>query len=89
MAQDEGTSVVFGMPREAIALGAAQAGGCEDWEVALRVAAKHRVAVVPEVLLGYRRRPGNMSSACDTMWRSHQLVMEGEWGLGLSRHRYR
>jgi glycosyltransferase involved in cell wall biosynthesis len=58
-------------------LAAAHAGGCEDWEVALRVAAKYRVAVVPEILLGYRRRPGSMSSACDTMWRSEQLVMEG------------
>ncbi len=57
-------------------LAAAQAGGCEDWGVALRIAAKYRVAVVQEVLLGYRRRPGSMSSACDTMRRSQQLVME-------------
>ena len=59
------------------ALAAANAGGCEDWEVALRVAAKYRVAVVPEILLGYRRRPGSMSTACDTMRRSQQLVLQG------------
>ncbi len=58
-------------------LAPAHAGGCEDWEAALRVAEKYRVAVVPEILLGYRRRTGSMSSACDTMWRSQQLVMEG------------
>jgi glycosyltransferase involved in cell wall biosynthesis len=63
------------------ALAAEHAGGCEDWEVALRVAAKYRVAMVPEILLGYRRRPGSMSSACETMWRSQQLVMEGVRGL--------
>jgi glycosyltransferase involved in cell wall biosynthesis len=59
------------------ALAAAKAGGCEDWEVVLRVAASHRVAVVEDILLGYRRRPGSMSQACDTMWRSHQMVMQG------------
>ena len=58
-------------------LAPAGAGGCEDWEVALRVAATYGVAVVPEILLGYRRRAGSMSSACGTMWRSQQLVMEG------------
>jgi glycosyltransferase involved in cell wall biosynthesis len=59
------------------ALAAAGAGGCEDWEVVLRVAASHRVAVVEDILLGYRRRPGSMSQACDTMNRSQQMVMQG------------
>jgi glycosyltransferase involved in cell wall biosynthesis len=58
------------------ALAAAKSGGCEDWEAVLRVAGRHRVAVVRDVLLGYRRRPGSMSQACDTMWRSQQMVME-------------
>jgi glycosyltransferase involved in cell wall biosynthesis len=58
-------------------LAAAKAGGCEDWDVALRIAAKYEVALVPEILVGYRRHPGSMSSACDTMWRSQQRVMEG------------
>ena len=58
-------------------LAAAKSGGCEDWEVVLRVAAKYRIAVVQDVMLGYRRRPGSMSSAYDTMWRSQQMVMAG------------
>jgi len=56
-------------------LAAARAGGCEDWELVLRIASRHKVAVVPEILLGYRRLPGSMSTACDTMWRSKNLVM--------------
>ena len=59
-------------------LAAAKSGGCEDWEVVLRVAAKYRIAVVQDVMLGYRRRPGSMSSAYDTMWRSQQMVMAGK-----------
>jgi glycosyltransferase involved in cell wall biosynthesis len=58
-------------------LAAANAGGCEDWDVAIRVAERYRVAVVPEVLLGYRQRSGTMSSACETMWRSRQMAMSG------------
>jgi glycosyltransferase involved in cell wall biosynthesis len=58
------------------ALAAANAGGCEDWEVVLRVAASHRVSVVEDILLGYRRRPGSMSQACDTMGRSQHMVMQ-------------
>ena len=57
-------------------LAAQQAGGCEDWELALRVAERHKVAVVPEILVGYRRSKGSMSTACDTMWRSQQIVMQ-------------
>jgi len=56
-------------------LTAADAGGCEDWELVLRIAERHRVAVVPEILLGYRRRPGSMSTSCDRMWRSQQIVI--------------
>jgi glycosyltransferase involved in cell wall biosynthesis len=54
----------------------AHAGGCEDWEVALKIAAKYKVAVVPEILVGYRRRVGSMSTACKTMLRSHQLLVQ-------------
>ena len=56
-------------------LAAADAGGCEDWELALRVAERYDVAVVPEILLGYRRHRGSMSTTCDRMWRSQQLVV--------------
>lgn len=57
-------------------LAAANSGGCEDLEVALRIAARYTIAVVPEILVGYRRVPGSMSTACDTMWRSRQLVLQ-------------
>lgn len=53
------------------------AGGCEDWDLALRVAERFQVAVVPELLVGYRRRPGSMSTRCEIMWRSQQSVAEG------------
>jgi glycosyltransferase involved in cell wall biosynthesis len=48
---------------------------CEDWEVALKVAERARVAVEPSVLVGYRRRPGSLSTRTERMWRSHALVM--------------
>jgi glycosyltransferase involved in cell wall biosynthesis len=48
--------------------------GCEDWDVALKVAARFRVAVVAEWLIGYRRLPNSMSTQCDMMWRSQQLL---------------
>ncbi len=56
-------------------LAACNAGGCEDWDLALRVAERALVAVVPEVLVGYRRHAGSMSTACNTMRRSHQQMM--------------
>lgn len=55
----------------------ANAEGCEDWEIGLRVAHRYRVAVVPDVLVGYRRRPGSMSLGIDRMWRSRELVVQG------------
>jgi GT2 family glycosyltransferase len=51
------------------------ASGCDDWDLALRVAERGRVAVVPAVLVGYRRRQGSMSTATDRMWRSYQEVV--------------
>ncbi len=50
--------------------------GSEDWDLALRVAERHSVVVVPSVLVAYRRRGEGMSAACDTMWRSRGLVVE-------------
>ena len=50
--------------------------GCEDWDLALRVAERHRVAVVPEVLVGYRRRSDSMSTQDDRMWRSRAAVAQ-------------
>lgn len=49
--------------------------GCEDWDLALRVAERHQVAAVPAVLVGYRRRAGSMSTHADEMWRSRAAVV--------------
>ena len=57
------------------AMAASHAGGCEDWEIALRVASKYEARSVPELLVGYRRRAGSMSTACGMMWRSHQMLI--------------
>ena len=57
------------------ALAAANSGGCEDLEVVLRVAARHSIGVVPDILMGYRRTPGSMSADCNRMWRSRQMVL--------------
>jgi len=56
-------------------LAAAKSGGCEDLEVVLRVAARYSIGVVPEILMGYRRSPGSMSTDCNRMWRSRQMVL--------------
>ena len=57
------------------ALAAAKSGGCEDLEVVLRVAARYSIGIVPEILMGYRRSPGSMSTDCNRMWRSRQMVL--------------
>lgn len=49
---------------------------CEDYELALRIAAKYRVVGVPDILMGYRRSAGSRSTDCDVMWRSQQAVMQ-------------
>jgi GT2 family glycosyltransferase len=53
------------------------ATGCEDWDVALKVAEVSEVAVVPAVLVAYRRRRGSLSSSTDRMWRAHESVIDG------------
>ena len=54
-----------------------RARGCEDWDVALKVATRFKVAVVPQLLTGYRRLPNSMSTQCDVMRRSQQLLTSG------------
>ncbi len=49
--------------------------GCEDWDAALKVAERYTVAVVPSLLVGYRRRRDSMSAHTERMWRSHARVM--------------
>src|SRR5688500_468702 len=51
--------------------------GCEDWDLALRVAEQFAVCVVPAVLAGYRRRPNSMSAQYQTMWRSYGRAVTG------------
>jgi glycosyltransferase involved in cell wall biosynthesis len=53
------------------------AQGFEDWDVALKVAEQWNVAVVPAVLVGYRRQDSGMSASTDRMWRSYELVIQG------------
>jgi glycosyltransferase involved in cell wall biosynthesis len=50
--------------------------GCEDWDLALRLAERYEVSFVPAVLVAYRRRSDSMSTGCETMWRSRAAIME-------------
>jgi len=49
--------------------------GCEDWDLALRVAEIAELAVAPAYLIGYRGRPSSMSADLDQMATSFDLVM--------------
>lgn len=51
--------------------------GCEDWDLALRVAEQFHVAVVPAVLMAYRRHRGSMSTRTGRMWTSYKGVVSG------------
>lgn len=53
----------------------ANAQGCEDWDLYLRIAEQYEYRGVPEFLTGYRQTPASMSSNTDTMMRSYELVM--------------
>lgn len=48
--------------------------GCEDLLLYCAIAARHRVALVPEILTGYRQRPDSMSCDLAQMMRSWRLV---------------
>jgi GT2 family glycosyltransferase len=50
--------------------------GCEDWDLALRMASRGTLAVAPATLVAYRRRTDSMSAACATMWRSRVAIMD-------------
>jgi len=52
------------------------AEGSEDWDLALKVAERSRVVVIPEYLVAYRKRRQGMSRRSDRMWRSHGLVID-------------
>ena len=52
------------------------AQGCEDISLFLRIAERHRFAVVPDFLTNYRHTPDSMSRNIGQQMRSHQLVMD-------------
>jgi glycosyltransferase involved in cell wall biosynthesis len=51
------------------------AEGCEDWDVALKVAEQWRVAVVRSGLVAYRKRADSLSGRTDRMKRAYAIVM--------------
>ena len=53
------------------------AQGCEDWDIVVKISERYEAAVAPAALVGYRRRATSMSAACDSMWRSWELLMKG------------
>jgi hypothetical protein len=57
-------------------LRAAGAEGCEDSLIQLRLASKYSFGCVPEYLIGYRTRRGNMSGDLVRMFDSAQRVYE-------------
>lgn len=52
------------------------AEGCEDLLLQVRMASRYPVEVVPEYLIGYRRRPDSMSSDMHRMARSYIMAFE-------------
>ncbi|NJM48283.1 MAG: glycosyltransferase family 2 protein [Alkalinema sp. RU_4_3] len=75
-------------------LRAAQAQGCEDWDLYLRLAESYDYAVIPELLVGYRKLENSMSGDGHTMARSQGIMLDKvrsrhpeipDWYYGLSR----
>jgi glycosyltransferase involved in cell wall biosynthesis len=73
------------------------AAGCEDWLLALRLAARSKVAAVQEYLVGYRAVPGAMSEDTLRDRRSRRYALEvlfeeidrrkcktASWALGIA-----
>ena len=50
--------------------------GCEDWDLALRVAERYAVGLAPAYLTGYRSVDGSMSRSLGAMRRSFDFVMD-------------
>jgi hypothetical protein len=51
------------------------AGGAEDLDFELRIAARYKIAAVPEYLVGYRLHGGNMSANRARMARAMELTL--------------
>jgi glycosyltransferase involved in cell wall biosynthesis len=58
-----------------------RAQGCEDWKLYLGIARRHRFALVPDHLVGYRRLAGAMSDDVAQMLRSDALVRQEQLAL--------
>ncbi len=52
------------------------AQGCEDWDLALRVAERHQVRVVAEPLVAYRQVVSSLSFRADAMRRSYAVMCD-------------
>jgi glycosyltransferase involved in cell wall biosynthesis len=72
----------------------AQAQGCEDWDLYLRLAEYYDYAVIPELLVGYRKLENSMSGDSHTMAKSQGIMLDKvleshpeipDWYYGLSR----
>lgn len=48
---------------------------CEDWDLYLRIAEYYEYRVVPEFLIGYRQISNSMSSNCQGMASSYELIL--------------
>jgi len=55
---------------------AADAQGCEDWDLWFRIAESYEFKVVPEFLVGYRKTAQSMSRDYGQMARSHGLFIK-------------
>jgi len=56
-------------------LRAADAEGCEDWDLVLRVAERFAVGVVPSYVVAYRKVAGSMSAGDAALARSYAIMM--------------
>ena len=54
----------------------ANAQGCEDWDLYLRIAEQYQFRAVPEFLIGYRKGLSSMSGDYDRMAKSHSLMLQ-------------
>lgn len=54
----------------------ADAGGCEDLDIELKLVARSPIRCVPEYLVGYRLRPGSMATRHQRMARSMLMVID-------------
>lgn len=69
----------------------ANAQGCEDWDLYLRIAEHYEYRVIPEFLIGYRQSYTSMSSNAVAMMKSYELIMANarQRKPGLSKSIYR